>query len=284
MLKFNIAGLSIIINTDRDYALPTAYRGFYDSISGVSDSIDFTLDVFSSKKAPCRSKDIKGLFNSGGSWRLYRDKNNSYIVVSDSRKLIIDNSISHAELYVKSQHSKQRELLPFSYPLDEILMINLLCRGRGLLVHACGLSYKGKGILFIGSSGAGKSTIANLYKGRRRTTLLSDDRIIIRKKNAQFWIYGTPWHGDAGVASPEKILLKKIFFLNHAKGNKMIRINGIDAVSKLLICSFPTFYDKKGMEFTLGFIDEIISKVPCYILDFLPDKGIIDFIRDEFNV
>ena len=33
-------------------------------------------------------------------------------------------------------------------------------------------------------------------------TILSDDRIAVRMKNGQPWLYGTPWHGDAGLASP----------------------------------------------------------------------------------
>jgi hypothetical protein len=74
--------------------------------------------------------------------------------------------------------------------------------------------------------------------------------------------------------------LEKIFFLKHAKVSRVERIEGIDAASKLLVCSFPTFWDKKGMEFTLGFIDELVTEVPCYELGFVPDESVLDFIEE----
>lgn len=166
------------------------------------------------------------------------------------------------------------------YPFLEVLTINLLAMDSGVLIHACCVNDNGNGYLFVGQSGAGKSTTAQLWSGINGITILSDDRIIIRKMDNEFFIYGTPWHGDAKICSPEKVSLERIFFLRHAKKNKVKKIDLIDATSRLIVCSFPTFWDKKGMEFTLNFCSELAAKVPCYDLDFLPDKGIIDFIRD----
>jgi hypothetical protein len=92
-------------------------------------------------------------------------------------------------------------------------------------------------------------------------------------------MYGTPWHGDAKACSPEKAPLEKIFFLKHAKMNKVKKIERIAAASKLLVCSFPTFWDKKGMEFTLGFIDELTREVPCYELSFVPDEIVLGLVK-----
>ena len=125
----------------------------------------------------------------------------------------------------------------------------------------------------------GESTLSNLWKDKKDVTVLSDDRIIVRKMGGGFWIYGTPWHGDVKVCSPERAPLEKIFFLKHAKVSKVERIEGIAATSKLLVCSFPTFWDKKGMEFTLGFIDKLVGEVSCYELDFVPDERVLDLVK-----
>ncbi|TET41088.1 MAG: hypothetical protein E3J63_02515 [Elusimicrobia bacterium] len=109
-------------------------------------------------------------------------------------------------------------------------------------------------------------------------TILSDDRMIIRKKNARFWIYGTPWHGDARVYSPETAHLEKIFFLKHARKIMLKKLSPVEATSRLIVCSFPTFWDKKGMEFTLRFCAELVKKIPCYELGFVPDESILDFV------
>jgi hypothetical protein len=176
--------------------------------------------------------------------------------------------------------NKLQNGFPLNHPLGQILIISLLSRGKGILIHSCGIGNNGEGMLFVGNSGAGKSTIASLGTKHKEVKVLNDDRIIIRKLNGRFCIYGTPWHGDVKAYSPERTPLAKIFFLKHAKNNIIRKITPIEAMSRLIACSFPTYWDKRGMEFTLRFCDELAQKVPCYELGFVPDKSIIDFLRE----
>lgn len=228
------------------------------------------------------------IFDSGSIWSLHCKNGKHYLRVSyaggnstPDKIAILEPNFRSGDVYISDRWSNEQVTLkPLLYPFDELLMINLLSQERGILTHSCGIDNNGKGMLFVGESGAGKSTLSNLWKDNKDVIVLSDDRIILRKIDGLFWIYGTPWHGDAKVSSPEKAPLEKIFFLHHAKTNKVERIEGIAAASKLLVCSFPTFWNKKGMEFTLGFIDELVTAIPCYELGFTPDKTAIDFIRN----
>jgi hypothetical protein len=229
---------------------------------------------------------VKKIFDSGSTWSLHRAGRKRILRLGSlaagslpSKIAVLEPDFRSGDIYIRA-HEPASFLNPLIYPLNEILMVNLLSLGRGGMFHACGIKDNGQGILFVGASGAGKSTLANLWKKEKDVTILSDDRIIIRRKDGKFWAYGTPWHGDAKVCSPERAPLEKIFFLQHAKVSKVERIEGIDAASKLLVCSFPTFWDKKGMEFTLGFIDELTREVPCYELGFVPNKTVIDFVKD----
>jgi hypothetical protein len=227
------------------------------------------------------------IFDSGSTWSFHR-RNGKYLLrISYSDENSIPNKIAmlepdfrSGEIHISDHWSnKPIPSNPLLYPLCELLMINLLSQGRGILTHSCGIDNNGKGMLFVGESGAGKSTLCNLWKGKKGVTVLSDDRIIVRKMGGRFWMYGTPWHGDAKVCSPERAPLEKIFFLKHAKMNEVKKIERIAAASKLLVCSFPTFWDKKGMEFTLGFIDELTREVPCYELSFVPDERVLDLVK-----
>jgi hypothetical protein len=166
---------------------------------------------------------------------------------------------------------------PLQYPLAEVLMICLLAQGRGLMVHACGIDDDGHGYLFAGNSTHGKSTMAQIWKDE--ACILNDDRIIIRKRGGRLWMFGTPWHGDYTGVSPQGVLLEKIFFLSHARVNSIYCFEGTAAASRLLTRSFPPLWHEEGMNFTLDFCAQVVSHVPCYELDFVPDKDIVDFVR-----
>src|SRR5205823_7896354 len=108
---------------------------------------------------------------------------------------------------------------PLDYPLDELLMISLLARGRGVEVHGCGvIDTNGVAYLFPGHSGAGKSTIARLWRDQG-ATILSDDRLILRLRDGRVWMYGTPWHGEEQFATAASAALSRIYFLQHAPFN-----------------------------------------------------------------
>ena len=220
------------------------------------------------------------IFNTKYLWSCYKSRNR-YIfkdrplnVGSPNLLISIEPDFNAGDIYTNSQDS-----VPFQYPLDEIITINLLSRNYGILAHACGISDSGQGILFVGSSGTGKSTLANLFKSEEDVIVLNDDRIIIRKIDGRFFVFGTPWHGDSKVCSPEEAPLEKIFFLQHARKNKVKKIDPIKAATRLIVCSFPPFWDKNGMEFTLDFCAELAQKIPCYELDFVPDKRVLDLVK-----
>ncbi|PYV76625.1 MAG: hypothetical protein DMG97_03735 [Acidobacteria bacterium] len=145
---------------------------------------------------------------------------------------------------------------PLEYPADELLITNYLAHhGLGVEVHGCGLiDAETGGHLFLGHSGAGKSTTTRLWKSSRNPEILSDDRIILRldsgidvrpgtptvhvghgtptvhvgqaaRLSNELWMYGTPWHGEAAFASAAKAKLNRIFILQHGQRNQITRMS-----------------------------------------------------------
>lgn len=226
-------------------------------------------------------------FDSGGPWSLYRDGRKWVIHVRSPSSnphahqiAVLGPDFCSGDIFMKAQ-GPNGDLLPFPlrHPLAEVLMVHLLSLGRGVLLHALGLSDKAGGLLFVGSSGAGKSTMAELWKDEEGIAILSDDRVIVREKEGRFWAYGTPWRGDAGVCSPESVPLEAIFSIRHGDENAIVPLKAGKAVSELLVRSFPTFWNPEGMAFTLEFLGRMTRQVPCYDLRFLPDKSIVEFVR-----
>ena len=158
-----------------------------------------------------------------------------------------------------------------------------LAQGTGVILHSCGIEVNERGYLFLGESGAGKSTLARLWDKKMGIDVLSDDRIILRKTGGQFWMYGTPWHGEAKFISCRGVKLEKIFFLHHGQLNEVKNIHEAAAVQNLVTCAFPPFWDAKGMRIALALFSELASAVPCYRLDFRPDQSAIEFIDSQIS-
>ena len=270
-VKVGIGGIviSLMNGTRTDFQMRNSYRPF---ITNGTSHLRLKLHLGSPAKDI--TTDRRLTFNAFGTWSMYKSQN-QHIIKTTSAEAVLDSQFESGDVYLEPGVPPEEFFL--NYPLDELLMISLLPRYQGLMAHACGLNHRGRGILFAGTSGAGKTTTANLWKGED-AVILSDDRVIIRRGGSQFWIYGTPWHGHAGVWAAEKAPLDKIFFLKHAKKNSMKRMSPRQVLSQLLIRSFTPMWDKCAMKHTLSLMCELAEKIPSYELGFIPDKRIINFV------
>ncbi len=187
------------------------------------------------------------------------------------------------ELLLNKSEPRSLPIYPLSYPLDELLMVNILPRKEGVELHAFAVVQENQeqGLIFTGMSGAGKSTLTRLWQKRPGATILSDDRVILRKMAGGYKIYGTPWHGDAIGVSNKSASIDKIFILKQALHNGVTQLNPAVAAAKLMARCFPTFWDAEGMSATLKIITELSQTVPCYEFEFLPDQSAIDFILNQ---
>jgi len=228
------------------------------------------------------------IFESGAVWQLYQNKGKYTFYFHASNMGSIPYKMAEAkkdftrcEVFLhRSYFDPDQAVDPLEYPLDELLFIHFLALGRGVEVHSCGLiDSLGRGHLFVGQSGAGKTTMARLWEDESGITVLSDDRIILRKVDGGLWMYGTPWHGDAILASPARAPLTRVYFLKRGRENELVPLRIAESTANLIACSFLPFYNRKALDFTLLFFEEIFKTVPGYELRFLPDKEVVEFIR-----
>ncbi len=172
-----------------------------------------------------------------------------------------------------------REANPLGWPLDELLIGHLLGLGKGVELHAAGLiDAQGRGHLFVGDSGAGKSTMTRLWEEEPGVVILSDDRIVLRRKEGVVRMYGTPWHGDARHASPASAPVTALYLLEHGGTTRLTPLPAPQAVARLFTMSLAAFYSQDAVAFTLGFINGLVEAVPCFELPFVPDRRVVDLV------
>ena len=293
------------------------------------------------------------LFDSGTTWSLFRSEEGFIFDFSDSsfgtspyKRLIVDDVFASATLQISEVAFRPyaRSLSPLAYPLDELLIMHRLTQEKAIELHGTGIvRANGDANLFVGHSGAGKSTTTRLWTDVEDVEVLSDDRIIVRRDEgapSRPWsddsvkkvgilrlheqsalpiahcaqndkpvphfaqdddvggtaqddkqiprfarndkamrMYGTPWHGEAMFASPNRAPLSRIFVLEHGHGNAITPLTPSQAVAELFARSFVPFHRHEYVESALVFLEELANSVPVYRYSFEPDQRAVEKIR-----
>jgi hypothetical protein len=251
------------------------------------------------------------LFDSGSVWRLYEhdtdlrfDFSTPAMGASPYKQLLVDHKFCNARLLVNKHASgpKTKGPAPLDYPLDELLIMHRLTQEKAIELHGCGIvQADGLGTLFVGHSGAGKSTTTRLWTSSQDVEVLSDDRIILRRddeskkqvprfarndnpfgnednQQSNIRMYGTPWHGEAMYASPNSAPLARILILEHGHGNVLTPLSPSEAVAELFARSFVPFHWHEYVDSALAFLEEVVDAVPVYHYAFEPDQRAVDTI------
>ena len=164
------------------------------------------------------------------------------------------------------------------FPTDQILIARLLSDRDGCILHSAGAVMDGKGLLFIGCSGAGKTTISMLLEPFAE--ILCDDRNIVRRYGPEWKVFGTWSHGDLATVSPESAPLRAILFLEQSEGNRISPIEDkIEVVRRLLDAVIRPFVSREWWEKTLAIVGQIARDVPCYRMEFDKSGKIVQELK-----
>jgi hypothetical protein len=237
------------------------------------------------------------IYDTNGVWRMFEREDKRIITFNSPifgpepyRLAIFNEELNEGTVYVKPEErylsslaeSSKPAFFPYEFPLDELLIISKLVTGYGLDIHGCCVDLNGRGLLFAGYSGAGKSTTANLWK-ERPVGILSDERIIITCDDGNPRAHGTPWPSTAEAILNTSVPLAGIFLLKHSPENELRQLPKIEALSRLFANCFQAIYFKDAVAKTMAIMDEVVSKVPVYEFGFKPDQSAIDHLIKEIG-
>jgi hypothetical protein len=282
-VAYQVGGITFVMRSANDLPLILDV-GLQDfAVAGrecdVHIDVQWTESIENPQQAP--------LFQSGGLWALYGEPdgyrfNFSTTFLGDTpyKSAWFDPEFKTGKVKLSLRYfDPARPVYPLEYPLDELLMIHRLSRGEGVEMHAVGIQdEQGRGHLFLGHSGAGKSTTARLWSARPGVRILSDDRIILRVQQGRVWMYGTPWHGDAGIASPHSALLDHVYLLEHGERNEREELAPGKAAAELFARTFVPRHCAEGLQFALSFLDRVAHAVPCSHFRFVPNESAVEAI------
>ena len=171
--------------------------------------------------------------------------------------------------------------IPNPYSVDTLLRIVhslLLAPTGGLLLHASGGIRGGRGHLFSGVSGAGKTTMARLAPADVR--LLTDEISYIRESAGAFQVFGTPFSGELGIQGENvSAPLAAIYLIEHGAANCIEPVPQAQAARRLMRNVLFFARDPQLVASVFSTVCALVRRVPVFRLEFLPDARVWEMIQ-----
>jgi len=143
-----------------------------------------------------------------------------------------------------------------------------------LMIHASVSVKDGKGYVFLGKSGTGKSTHSRLWiENIPEVWLLNDDNPVIRVVDGVATVYGTPWSGKTPCYKNESVPIQAIVRLEQAPENAIRKLNVIEAYAALMPSCSSMKWDREWADAEHRTLEKVIGSVGCWHLRCLPDAA-----------
>jgi hypothetical protein len=208
------------------------------------------------------------------------NKNNFFIDVYNQSILFLEKSAGRVKrqfVLISKEYFKSKKvkifynisLSQFSLLITRILQ-KLLPLHIGLMLHASSVIYKEKAFLFLGVSGAGKSTVTQLLKNKAE--IFTDDTVILKKEKNHYYCYQAPIiEKNQCKKNKEGYPIKNFYFLKQSKKYKIEKINNKEKIINLLLKQLFTErkYLPKQMPIILNMVKNLDS---FYFLHFKKNK------------
>jgi hypothetical protein len=285
----------VVTVADFQFKLATAEQfeivlddGFDYFIGGNKPEFDCTISCHAgldTKMIPTTTPIYTAKTNDAVLWQIYSDTNGILLTVNNPENTAELQQIARYNEAEKSlvvyseafEHDGKAVIESLKYPLLPLLLYYIALANDGLMIHASGVFDGEKGRIFSGFSGVGKSTMAKIWHDAG-SSIINDDRMIIRKIEGDFWMYNTPmYYRD----KPKKAPLHHVFLPFHNKENTLEKLTGVKAIASLMAFCIQHGYNATNTQKLLDLIGELTKKCPVNRLGVVPTPAIIDFIKNN---
>lgn len=277
---YKVAGLSFSVNFESDDKLNEKLTSYEPFLTNDDKDVVFDLEVH--KEYNCIDDEVDELLvdskEEGQRIMVFRKPSGSYIIkfYLDADKegcclLITNSTFNKAHFYAEGK------LQTKVFGLNNALMILFALAGatrQTLLFHSSVIKRLGKGYMFLGKSGTGKSTHTRLWlQYISDTKLLNDDNPAVGiSSNGIPTVYGTPWSGKTPCYKNESAEIAGLVRLWQAPENSIQRLSTIQAYAALLPTISSMRWEKAIADGINKTLNILICKVPVFSLRNRPEK------------
>lgn len=250
------------------FILPDTYQSFL--VSGASNVI--CQIKLHSGVLPVRLEEMAYIFSSKEAWAAFTWGQgwgfvNPYRRDIPWRRCVFWDPITRqADLWLPANECASNVFGDLRFPF----LAALFAHHNVALAHAAAVKVNGEAWLFIGPSGHGKSTWSRLCQ-QHGYAVLDEDRVALRAIDGQVWAFGTPWHPEPRLCSPDGAPVRRIFFLQQTEPNTVRSIQHVQAATSLLKSFLMPIYDPQAMQTLLALADQTAEQAESYQLGYASD-------------
>lgn len=163
------------------------------------------------------------------------------------------------------------------------IMYSHLVNKNFLQIHSSLVDYEGNGIMFIGPSGIGKTTQAELWQKYTGGKIINGDLVFVEYRNTEFLAWGSPWHGSSPYCLNKCVPLKALVVLKQTQKNRLRLLGGFEKVSAISGNLFYPLWLQNGMDLCMKTFDQLLKTIPVYELSCRPDEDAVTLLWGELT-
>lgn len=195
--------------------------------------------------------------------------------VAGADLLLYDKSTNSAYFFLKKRLRRSHMLVGIINGIMFVLSYLLTCSG-GVLLHGAAVERNRLGVLFLGASGAGKTTVARLC---RPDICFSDDGVVVKNEGGRYYAYRSPFrqieafNHNTGI---EKGEIKKIYLLEKGESRHVLPLKKNELMGMMLthLTHFFKYLDREGAQKGFYAIKDMLDQLPVFRLQFIKSENI----------
>lgn len=179
-------------------------------------------------------------------------------------------------------------LLPLRNPDNFVVFSNHVfysnaVRRQMIQIHAATIDDNGRGVLFLGPSGIGKTTQAERWAQYRGAKIINGDIGFVQRTAQSYLAWGTPWHGSSPYCLNASVPLKALVVLKQAPENRLRELTGFEKVQEVSGSVFYPTWLEDGMALCTDTLNHLLSDLPVYRLDNRADEEAVALLARELD-
>jgi|GEM_PF-2798822 len=148
-----------------------------------------------------------------------------------------------------------------------------------MLLHASAVRHEGEAVLFVGPSGIGKTTQAELWKKYLQADILNGDKVFVRVDRGRPTAFGSPWAGSSPYIVNDHAAMKGIVLLRQGRDNQIQKLTNLYAFQAVAKHTFFPQWDRLCAANVIQMLSMVLMRTPVFILTCRPDEEAVQITR-----